>query len=488
MNAAGRRTVPTIAGFVIVSILLVLWFSHLPLVDYPNHLARLYIHYALPNNAYLSQFFIFKWIFTPYLGLDLLAEPFLDYFSAEVAGNIVVSISLIMIYSSTIFLDRQLNKEKWGLSLFSGIFLYNGALKFGFVNYIIGVGFAILAFGAWVHNREKTGWLWLVLSCVLSGLVFVMHLYAFGIYAICVAGYECSVFLERLITERRLQLSRLRVPFNGAVSLVVPLLALQLTELSANYGPTEWGWGSLRWKARALASPIVFSDYFTEIPLLIAVSIILVGALATRIIVVNSRMLIPLIAFGAIFAVMPFMLLGSAFADYRMPSGVAFFALASLRWGNTSPARINAVSSLLAACLAVRVASVISQWQPAQAVIEEYDAALKQIPPGSRLFVLLDRNTSFWDDHMSSLLHVAVFAATKRGAFVPYIFADNGESPTRGVDLLKLTPAYRDYQNIHEIERYDYLLDMRKHEAAIGSAVSLKEIARGQTFVLYQIR
>src|SRR5262249_16855218 len=155
--------------------------------------------------------------------------------------------------------------------------------------------------------------------------------------------------------------------------------------------------------------------------LLIAVSIILVGALAARIIVVNSRMLIPLIAFGAIFAVMPFKLLGSAFADYRMPSGVAFFALASLHWGKTSPARINAVSSLLAACLVVRVASVISQWQPAQAVIEEYDAALKPIPPGSRLFVLLDGNTtSFWNDHMSSLLHVAVFAATKRGAFVPY--------------------------------------------------------------------
>ena len=112
MNAAGRRTGLTIVGFVIASILPVLWFAHLPLVDYPNHLARLYIHYALPNNSYLSQFFIFKWIFTPYLGLDLLAEPFLGYFSAEVTGNIVVSISLIMTYSSTIFLDRQLNKEK----------------------------------------------------------------------------------------------------------------------------------------------------------------------------------------------------------------------------------------------------------------------------------------------------------------------------------------------------------------------------------------
>jgi hypothetical protein len=199
-------------------------------------------------------------------------------------------------------------------------------------------------------------------------------------------------------------------------------------------------------------------------------------------------MLIPLITFGAIFAAMPFMLIGSAFADYRLPSGVAFFALASLGWGTTSPARVNAISSLLAACLVVRIASVILQWQPAQAIIEEYDTALKPIPPGSRVFVLLDRVTSFWDDHSSSLLHVAVFAATKCDAYVPYIFADNGEPPNSGVDLLKLTPAFREYRSIHKIQRYDYLLDMRKHVAAIDSAVSLKEIARGRTFVLYRIQ
>src|SRR5438132_9388300 len=77
MNVDKRKVALIIVGLIIFSISPIVWFAHLPLVDYPNHLARLHIHQNLPTDPNLSRFFQFHWIFTPYLGLDLLAAPFL---------------------------------------------------------------------------------------------------------------------------------------------------------------------------------------------------------------------------------------------------------------------------------------------------------------------------------------------------------------------------------------------------------------------------
>jgi len=483
---------------ILFSIVPVIWFSHLPLVDYPNHLAALQIRKTISSNIYLARFYEFRWIFTPYLGLDLLATPFLPFFSVDIAGRIVIILAFVMIYVGAILLDRQLNPKNWGLSIFAGIFLYNGAFKWGFINYIIGIGLAIIAFWIWVRYRDKIIGVSIVLFTVLGGIVCLMHLYAFAIYGVCVAGYECSVFWEKLRIERQLRMSLFKIPLRAAVSFLVPLLAvIWLSPMSSSHGPMVWGgpweaptfWDSLvRSKAEALASPIYFK-YSAEKPLVFAMFAILVWALATRTLVVNSRMVIPLAAFGVIFMVIPSELLGAGLVDYRLPSGVAFFAWASLGWGETSRARINVVGLLLVFCLIVRVGSVLSTWQPAQAIIEEYDTALQSVPPGSRLLYIMD--DSGWTN--PPLVFVPVLVAAKQGVFVPYTFTDDGWMMP-GIQLLKLMPGYRDYSDtrdaiysINNIARFDYLLEIRNPQVKMPTGISLNEVARGQTFTLYRI-
>src|ERR1700759_2657172 len=139
----------------ILSIIPILWYYYLPLADYPNHLARIQIHKDLLSNPYLSTFFEFHWALSPYLGFDLLALPFMYYLPIQLVGKIVIVISFLIIYVGTVLLDRQLNHGAWGLSLFSGIFFYNGSFMYGFITYLIGVGFAICAFWVWVRYREK---------------------------------------------------------------------------------------------------------------------------------------------------------------------------------------------------------------------------------------------------------------------------------------------------------------------------------------------
>ncbi|HEY2452180.1 MAG TPA: hypothetical protein VGI71_06105 [Scandinavium sp.] len=467
VTSMSKKRVIVICAAIIFATSPLIWFRYFPLIDYPRHLASLQIRQTFSSDINVANFYAFHWVFTPDLGLDLLATPLLSVLPVEIVGKIVICLAFATIYGGTILLDRGLNPNNWGPSIFAGIFLYNASFDWGFINYIIGIGFAILAFWMWVRYREKIIGFSIVGFTALGLIVGLMHFYAFAIYGICVAGYECSFFSENLRIERRLRISLFRIPFRAAISIIVPMVAM-LIPASSGHGPLVWGrpwgpqtfWDSLvKWKGEALVSPIYF-HHFLEKPLLIAVLAILVWALATRTLVVNSRMLIPLAAFGVIFLVMP----SWGFVDYRLPSGVAFFAWASLGWGETSRARIGVVSLLLALCLIVRVGSVFSIWQPAQSTIEEYDTALKSVQPGSRLLVIMD--DSGWS--YPSLVHVPLFPATKQGVFVQ----------RDSVDDIKMAD---------DIKLVDYLMEIRNPPVKIPTGISLKEVGRGQTFNLYRI-
>src|SRR5271169_5322122 len=81
-----RREGPVTYRYVILSIAIavfcimpIIWYSHMPLADYPNHLARLQIHKSLSSNPYLSTFFEFRWTLVPNMGIDLLTFPLINY-------------------------------------------------------------------------------------------------------------------------------------------------------------------------------------------------------------------------------------------------------------------------------------------------------------------------------------------------------------------------------------------------------------------------
>lgn len=111
-----------------------------------------------------------------------------------------------------------------------------------------------------------------------------MHLYAFAIYGVCIAGYECSVFWENLKIKRQVRISLLRILFGAAVSLLVPLLATtglqpgvqqsRTDGLGPNLGTTNVLAFNVKWKVEGLVSPIYFHNLF-EKPLLLILAILL---------------------------------------------------------------------------------------------------------------------------------------------------------------------------------------------------------------------
>jgi hypothetical protein len=378
------------------------------------------------------------------------------------------------------------------------------------MRYLDGVASAICAFWIWVRYREKADGPWILVFIFLGLFVSVMHLFAFGIYAVCVASYECSLLWERLRVERRLRASLLRIPLRAAVGLIVPMMvwfspissrdprfhqamsaAISWTKpWREGYNPF---WIAFARKVEGLVSLIFYSDPVLEIPLVLIIFGLFVWALATRTIIINHRMVIPLGAFALVYVFMPFAIGEFSLLDSRFASAVAFIALASFGWGKASPARMNVARLVLGVCLIVRVGSIFYEWQPAQAIIAEYDTALRLIPPGSRLMVIIGHDP-FWGDHKPPLAHVPELPAAKRGVFDPVLlFLYSGT-------LLNVKPDYRAYSvgcpicnadkvvlGYGDIQSFDYLMEIRRPSVEIPAGKTLEEIERGRTFVLYRI-
>jgi hypothetical protein len=327
--------------------------------------------------------------------------------------------------------DYRLNGRQWGLSIFGGIFLYNGALRFGFVNYVTGVGFALLAFACWLRYRAAVAGPAFPIFLGLGIFLMVMHLYAFGLYALCVGCYELTILWEKSRSPAGLQAPDMRIALAALAALILPCATLLFSPTSEGAGVLRWS--SLEWKAEGLVSPIFFTQPYVELPLLGFLGILLLAGLFSGMLRVHRRMVLALAAFVLLWLAMPRTLFGSNYADYRLLPAVSFFLLASLRLDLRATSHMKFAYILLAGLLVVRVGSIMAEWLPEQAIIGEYDQAFAKLPPGSLVMVLEGSTGSGSADRRPPLEHVPVFFAAKHEDFVPYISpaSSRASSPCR---------------------------------------------------------
>jgi hypothetical protein len=468
------------------SILPLIVVAHYPLVDYPNHLGRFQIYQSLHTSPALQTFWQWNWAIIPNLALDLLVIPFTWFMPVEPATNLVTLLALALLCIGTILLDRQLHGTRWGLSLFAGILLYNGAFRMGFINFIAAVAFALVAFAAWTRWRERVvgpGFLGFVVTAVM---LLVFHLYAFGLYAVAVAGYEVTVLWETWHEDQPGIVRALRVAACGAASLILPLALLLFSPTSSDAGVLRWS--TPLWKLEALLSPVYFNMPLVELPLALLLGALLLAGLVTGGVRIHQRMVVMLGLMALLFLVLPRTLFGSNYADYRLLSGVGFFFLASLELEMPASPRRRVVLLVLCTCLAVRVGSILANWLPAQPILAEYDHALAASPSGARILVLQGSLGSTSADRSPPLEHVPVFAAAKQQDFVPYTFH-------AAAVPLHLQSAYASYagafapypENARDMALYDYVLVLRNPQFVIPLGFVLTPVTQGRSFMLYKI-
>ncbi len=170
------------------------WLTYLPMTDLPQHLA---VASMLWNHA--DPRFGFAAYYEPAWGRSLYLLPYLGalafapFASLEAGMRVVIVLSLALLPLGTWALLRALRKPEW-LALLSLPLVYNRAFFWGFVNFQLALGLALLALAILV--RPPRGSASELALAALCALIVLTHPYGLLI----LVGY---LFVWMLLGDRR---------------------------------------------------------------------------------------------------------------------------------------------------------------------------------------------------------------------------------------------------------------------------------------------
>jgi hypothetical protein len=389
-----------------------------PLVDYPNHLARMHL---LAEGG--DAFYAVDWTALPNLAEDLIVPPLARLMPLDLAGKLFLVMIFALMAGGVVWLNRAAT-GRWRLwPLLGFLLLYNRILLWGFLNYLFGVGVALCGTALWLSLQGRD-WRLRVLSSSLTALAcFFSHIAAFGFYTLTILGVEALPASAELRDRRLLALGR-RIAL-AAPQFVIPLAFLLAVRSDA---PEE----SIRYAGLWRKADLLFSvfdnyDHTLDIACF-ALFLGLIGGLAwTRRLGLVPRLGL---AAGLVFAaylLLPSQTYGGSGADRRLPT--AFFLLLVAGSAPRLPNRSvgTAIGVVAAAVLLVRLGLIERVWREADQVYSADLVGIDALPRGSRLAIA----------HPEGLFHVvpvpkvhlAVLAIPRREAFVPTLFAIPGQQP-----------------------------------------------------------
>lgn len=462
-----------------------------PLVDYHNHLARMHILAKSDNIPQLREFYQLHWAVLPNLAMDIIV-PFLSRFmSVYQAGKVFIFLIFFLLAGGTLALHRALfgNLSCWPLLGF--YFLYNRSVLWGNMNYIFGVGLCLWIFAGWVYCAQRSWKFRLPLFWALSLILFFSHLFAFGVYGLCIAGYTLHRHRQKTLShpwaEWAMALSQFLIP-------AILILFFSPTATSRTLHAFEYG--SIARKLVALFQPInTYNRYLDGTAFFILIFILLWGLWREKI-ELSPYLRYPLLLLALFFLVMPELLLGVLAVDTRMPTPAAFLLAAGTRfyWQNHSGKII--LATILVVIFLCRTLVIAVHWKAADAVYTQYFQAINQMEAGSRLFgaVAYPRD---WRPFPVPVAFVPCMAIIEKNALVPSLYANRSQQP------VLFAPDYqwriyprREFHAVYNTKHspkwgsisryYDYILLSQERFFSRVPAEELEIIYKGKDFSLYR--
>jgi hypothetical protein len=465
-----------------------------PLVDYPNHLARMHILVNGAQSESLGRFYAVSWSVIPNLAMDIIVPALVNFMPLEIAGKVFVTLILALLATGSLALHYTIHKRfsPWPLLVF--LFLYNGVFLFGMVNYLFGIGLCLWAIAAWIETRKYGHSARVVLFYATCVILFFAHLSAMGVYVLSVIAYEAS------------QISRLRpLPGNlirwlvlliaGPLFLLAMLILLPRSTtnetLPFTYGPVAF---ALSQKLGALE--LIVRNYVRvlDIATLGAVIWLVLFGLLTQRLHVDRVMRWPAFAIAIAGFCLPYQVMGSNFADARILVAGAFLFVCTTDL-RAKPAHLALFGLVIVALFSGRMLILGNHWQGAEALHEQVSAAVDEIPRGSRLLAVSVENPN--EPYEAPGPHIAATAVIQRDVFLPSVFAMPRGQP------LTFTEQYRvlannapkpdqwsgDMLTWKQVEQdYDFILLTGIDRLKVAPPDALVTVFQGAGFRLYRTR
>ncbi|HWE76513.1 MAG TPA: hypothetical protein VG328_25340 [Stellaceae bacterium] len=381
-----------------------------PLLDYPNHLARMYLLPRLPDAA-LARYYIVQWTPIPDLAMDGIVPFLAKVVPLEWAGKLFIVLIFLLLAGGTAAIHRVLF-GRWSLwSLLGFLLLYTRLLLWGFMGYLFGCGLALTAFAIWIALDRRHWLLRLIAGTVFAVAIYFAHLLAFGIYAVMIASYEFGqIWLQR---------KSIGAALRDLVIGGLPFLpALALMTHNSSTGRIIFA-NPLR-KFDLLFS--VFDNYSRPFDVVCFVLIVLVVGFAywRRWVTLAPAMVLPMLGLVAVYIAMPTQLFTAAGVDRRIPMMIFLALIGGSAW-QPRAARIEPrFLAGVALLFAVRLAVIAAIWFQAGRLYAQLLPGLDMLPRGSCVAIAFGKDSI--QVAKAPLTHFTTLAVARRGALVTTIF------------------------------------------------------------------
>ena len=393
-----------------------------PLFDYPNHLARMDLLVRLPGSEALQRYYELRWRIIPNLGMDLVVPTLARVLPLAWAGKAFVLATFALVAAGAGLVHRAA-AGRWSLwPLFAFLFLYSRVLLWGFLNYLFGIGLALVGLALWIALSERNAIARLALSGALALALFFAHLMACVVYGVLIAGYEVGALWRSRPWPWGRAVARLAI---AGLPFLPPLALWLLARDRVAAGAIHYG--RLDRKLDLLFS--VFDNYDRIFDIACFVLLVLAAGFgyARRHLVIVPALQLPLALLGIVYLAAPAQLMTASAVDHRLPLVIAVVLAA----GTSAPALPSRLLRLVALAGLVlflgRMAQVWVHWSEADAVYARLLPILDQVPRGGRLAVGYPPQAI--GSTAVPTTHIPVLAIVRRDAFVPTLFAYRGQQP-----------------------------------------------------------
>ncbi|MXP63153.1 hypothetical protein E0493_07270 [Roseomonas sp. M0104] len=454
MRASSGRFAWLLAFAVVLLALPVLLTPLPPLLDYPNHLARLWLVAGRAAQPPFDRIYAVDLTSVrTNIGIDLLAAALGSWLPIERFGQMLVLGAVVLPPLGAALLNRSVfgGLHWWLVGL--PLLAWNWTLIAGFLNFQIGLGLALLAAAADPALARRTGPLGaFAIRAALAALLLLAHAFAALFYAGLLAALALGRDWDFLRSPRELGRAVRRV----AVAVLPILLPVLLAWLSAPALPgaqedpatqTSWQGGfSLHAKLVTLFSGIAAYKSLYDLVFVALLALPVLVALARRRLRCHAGLLLATLGFLLLAFAVPPKVAGTYFVDARFPVMAVLTAVAALRpdivvpaWPRRPAAEVLLACALLA-LVGLRAAWVGGIWHERQADIASLSRALAHVPPGKAILQVTHsmtvparrsapRGRYYGGGGPMLYEHLPALAVPWRHAFVPILFASRGKQP-----------------------------------------------------------
>ena len=440
----GQRLLVAVHLVLLAATLMPLALVDIPaLVDYPNHLARMHIIAELGRSPELQKVYAVQLLALPNIAMDLLVPALAKFTGTIVAGKLFIASVLLLLALSTVALQWVVQGRLGISSLAVHLVAFNLVFFYGFLNYLLGIGAAILLLAVWIGLQHRSWQLRLVAGATGALVIFFCHPIAFACYGLLVIGYELSHWLYSNRRDGRQLFGRCAV--SGLQFL--PTLLLLLMIQSPMGGPEL----DIQYLAGVKLMSLFVPTLFSLGPADISLTLALLAAAAIFLFRAELRFGSALILCAAGLAVAviatPTWLSGNWGNDFRLMVPLTMVLIAACRLEPRDSRILMAVAAAVLVIFTVRLVIIASNWVEYDALYNEVAIAAAELEPGARVLPVITNVDHILDiaptASRSLFNHTPALLLLHSSAFVPTLFTAQGRQP------LSVTAAFSEIDIPH---------------------------------------